>query len=114
MTQAQENPVFTEPLLPTQHDAVAPDGSLVRVLARLPSGSMAHFELGAGEVPAHNGTGPSARSGTSRRVWDGCRATRTDARLGRSILDPGSRSQSQSARRSSSAIPAASHSQRSV
>jgi hypothetical protein len=65
MTQAQENPVFTEPLLPTQHDAVAPDGSLVRVLARLPSGSMAHFELGAGEVPAHNGTGPSARSGTS-------------------------------------------------
>jgi mannose-6-phosphate isomerase-like protein (cupin superfamily) len=50
MTQAQENPGFTEALLPTQHDAIAPDGSLVRLLTRLPSGSMAQFELGAGEV----------------------------------------------------------------
>jgi mannose-6-phosphate isomerase-like protein (cupin superfamily) len=41
---------FTETILPTQHDAVAPDGSLVRLLQRLPEGSLAHFELGAGEV----------------------------------------------------------------
>ncbi len=31
-------------------DAVAPDGSDVRVLLRLGRGSMAHFELGAGRV----------------------------------------------------------------
>jgi mannose-6-phosphate isomerase-like protein (cupin superfamily) len=42
--------VFTEKLLPAQHDAVAPDGSLVRILPSLESGSMAHFELGPGEV----------------------------------------------------------------
>ena len=50
MTQAQENALFTEKLLPTQHDAIAPDGSLVRLLLSLAGGSMAHFELGAGEV----------------------------------------------------------------
>jgi mannose-6-phosphate isomerase-like protein (cupin superfamily) len=50
MTQAHENGVFTEKLLPTQHDAVAPDGSLVRLLPGLAGGSMAHFELGVGEV----------------------------------------------------------------
>jgi mannose-6-phosphate isomerase-like protein (cupin superfamily) len=50
MTQVQENPLFTEKLLPTRHDAVAPDGSLVRLLPGLVGGSMAHFELGAGEV----------------------------------------------------------------
>lgn len=31
-------------------DAVAPDGSLVRLLPGLPAGGMAHFELGGGEV----------------------------------------------------------------
>ena len=40
----------TEAILPVKHDAVAPDGSLVRVLARTTGGSLAHFELGAGEV----------------------------------------------------------------
>ena len=36
--------------LPDAADAVAPDGSDVRVLLRLGRGSMAHFELGAGRV----------------------------------------------------------------
>jgi len=36
--------------LPVTPDAVAPDGSDVRVLLRLGRGSMAHFELGAGRV----------------------------------------------------------------
>jgi hypothetical protein len=41
-----ESTPFAEALLPTRHDAIAPDGSLVRLLVRLPGGSMAHFELG--------------------------------------------------------------------
>ena len=36
--------------LPTGPDAPAPDGSAVRVLLRLAGGSMAHFELAAGQV----------------------------------------------------------------
>jgi mannose-6-phosphate isomerase-like protein (cupin superfamily) len=36
--------------LPHAPDAVAPDGSEVRVLLQLGRGSMAHFELGAGQV----------------------------------------------------------------
>jgi mannose-6-phosphate isomerase-like protein (cupin superfamily) len=36
--------------LPAAPDAVAPDGSDVRVLLRLGRGSMAHFELPAGRV----------------------------------------------------------------
>jgi mannose-6-phosphate isomerase-like protein (cupin superfamily) len=36
--------------LPAGRDAVARDGSDVRVLLRLPGGSMAHFELGPGRV----------------------------------------------------------------
>ena len=36
--------------LPAMPTTVAPDGSDVRVLLGLPSGSMAHFELGAGKV----------------------------------------------------------------
>jgi mannose-6-phosphate isomerase-like protein (cupin superfamily) len=45
----EETP-FAEALLPTQRDAIAPDGSQVRLLVRLPGGSMAHFELGPREV----------------------------------------------------------------
>ena len=41
---------FAEALLPTERDAIAADGSQVRLLVRLPGGSMAHFELGPGEV----------------------------------------------------------------
>jgi len=36
--------------LPTQRDAVAPDGSDVRVLLRLTGGSLAHYELAAGQT----------------------------------------------------------------
>ncbi len=36
--------------LPAAPTVVAPDGSDVRVLLGLPSGSMAHFELAAGQV----------------------------------------------------------------
>ena len=50
MAQTQQNALFSEKLLPTRHDDVAPDGSQVRLLLRLAAGSMAHFELGAGEV----------------------------------------------------------------
>jgi mannose-6-phosphate isomerase-like protein (cupin superfamily) len=41
-------PAFSSRALPADPDAVAPDGSLVRVLARLERGSAAHFELPAG------------------------------------------------------------------
>jgi mannose-6-phosphate isomerase-like protein (cupin superfamily) len=36
--------------LPVDPDDIAPDGSEVRVLLRLDSGSMAHFQLGSGET----------------------------------------------------------------
>lgn len=36
--------------LPGECDAIAPDGSCVRVLLRLARGSMAHFELAAGRI----------------------------------------------------------------
>jgi mannose-6-phosphate isomerase-like protein (cupin superfamily) len=36
--------------LPSAPDAIAPDGSDVRILLQLARGSMAHFELGAGRV----------------------------------------------------------------
>jgi mannose-6-phosphate isomerase-like protein (cupin superfamily) len=42
--------VFDTMQLPGAPDAVAPDGSDVRILLRLGRGSMAHFELGAGQV----------------------------------------------------------------
>ncbi|MBQ39406.1 MAG: cupin domain-containing protein [Candidatus Latescibacteria bacterium] len=36
--------------LPDERDAVAPDGSDVRILLDLPAGGMAHFELAAGQT----------------------------------------------------------------
>jgi mannose-6-phosphate isomerase-like protein (cupin superfamily) len=44
------NPRFETMRLPVRPDAVAPDGSDVRILLRLPGGSMAHFELAAGRT----------------------------------------------------------------
>ncbi len=41
---------FETKRLPMDKDAVAPDGSDVRVLLRLDGGSTAHFELGPGET----------------------------------------------------------------
>lgn len=37
-------------MLPVAVDAIAPDGSHVRILCGTSRGSMAHFELGAGEI----------------------------------------------------------------
>jgi mannose-6-phosphate isomerase-like protein (cupin superfamily) len=41
---------FAVKRLPMQRDAVAPDGSDVRILLQLSGGSMAHFELGPGQT----------------------------------------------------------------
>jgi mannose-6-phosphate isomerase-like protein (cupin superfamily) len=41
---------FSTKRLPAARDAVAPDGSDVRILLRLDGGSLAHFELGPGET----------------------------------------------------------------
>lgn len=41
---------FASKHLPTQRDAIAPDGSDVRVLLQLAQGGMAHFELGPGQT----------------------------------------------------------------
>lgn len=41
---------FETKRLPEERDALAPDGSDVRVLLRLASGSMAHYELAAGHT----------------------------------------------------------------
>ena len=49
--------------LPVAADAVAPDGSLVRVLASTSRGSMAHFELGAGEISI------AQRHRTVEEIW---------------------------------------------
>lgn len=43
-------PDFATKRLPDQPDAIAPDGSEVRVLLALHSGGMAHYELAAGQV----------------------------------------------------------------
>jgi mannose-6-phosphate isomerase-like protein (cupin superfamily) len=49
--------------LPGRPDAVAPDGSDVRVLLRLAGGSMAHFELAAGRTSA------AVRHRTVEEIW---------------------------------------------
>jgi mannose-6-phosphate isomerase-like protein (cupin superfamily) len=41
---------FTTKRLPASPDAIAPDGSAVRVLAQLRGGSLAHFELAPGQT----------------------------------------------------------------
>jgi mannose-6-phosphate isomerase-like protein (cupin superfamily) len=43
-------PDFSMKRLPIQRDAVAPDGSDVRILLKVDRGSLAHFELGAGQT----------------------------------------------------------------
>lgn len=42
--------VFQTKRLPTSRDAVAPDGSDVRVLLQVRGGGLAHFELAAGQT----------------------------------------------------------------
>src|SRR5271165_5959763 len=53
ITQEQQGhamKTFATMTLPDGHDAIAPDGSEVRVLLSLKGGSMAHFRLPAGQV----------------------------------------------------------------
>ena len=49
--------------LPDQPDAVAPDGSLVRILPGVAAGSFAHFELAAGA------TSVAVRHRTVEEIW---------------------------------------------
>jgi hypothetical protein len=88
MADMQQEARFAEKLLPVQYDAIAPDGSRVRLLLRLPAGSMAHFELAQAKCPVRNGIEQSVRFGTSYRAWGGCGATRMEARIGRLICGP--------------------------
>lgn len=54
---------FETKRLPVGRDAVAPDGSDVRVLLALRGGSMAHFELAAGQ------TSTAVRHRTVDEIW---------------------------------------------
>jgi mannose-6-phosphate isomerase-like protein (cupin superfamily) len=49
--------------LPDERDALAPDGSDVRILLGVAGGGMAHFQLGAGE------TSVAVRHRTVEEVW---------------------------------------------
>jgi mannose-6-phosphate isomerase-like protein (cupin superfamily) len=54
---------FNTKRLPAQRDAVAPDGSDVRILLRLSGGSLAHFELPPG------GTSIAVAHRTVEEIW---------------------------------------------
>lgn len=54
---------FETKRLPAAPDAIAPDGSEVRVLLRLQGGSMAHFELGP------NQTSTAVTHRTVEEIW---------------------------------------------
>ena len=54
---------FETKRLPAQRDAVAPDGSDVRILLRLEGGSLAHFELAPGQ------TSVAAAHRTIEEIW---------------------------------------------
>jgi len=55
--------MFDTTQLPAERDAVAPDGSEVRVLLRLTGGSMAHFEL------APHQTSKAVTHRTVEEIW---------------------------------------------
>ena len=59
----QTRTVFETKVLPDEPDAVAPDGSEVRILLGSAGGSMAHFELRAGEVSV------AVRHRTVEEIW---------------------------------------------
>lgn len=56
-------PTFETKQLPADIDAIAPDGSDVRILLRLPAGSLAHFSLGPRE------TSVATRHQTISEIW---------------------------------------------
>lgn len=55
--------VFATRALPAAADAIAPDGSAVRVMLGLTAGSVAHFELPPGEVSV------AVRHRTVEEIW---------------------------------------------
>ena len=59
----QTGPAFETKPLPTNRDVVAPDGSDVRVLLGVRGGSLAHFELAAGQ------TSVAVRHRSVEEVW---------------------------------------------
>jgi len=59
----QPDPTFETKPLPTSRDAVAPDGSDVRVLLGVRGGGLAHFELAAGQ------TSVAVRHRSVEEVW---------------------------------------------
>lgn len=63
MSDGDARATMTERVLPDSPDAVAPDGSLVRILGSTTRGSMAHFELRAGE------TSIAQRHRTVEEIW---------------------------------------------
>lgn len=56
-------PDFQTKMTPSAADAIAPDGSEVRLLQRLDGGSMAHFQLGA------NATSHAVVHKTIEEIW---------------------------------------------
>ena len=56
-------PAFDTKALPAEPDVTAPDGSEVRVLLSLPTGSSAHFRLAPGEVSR------AGRHRTVQEIW---------------------------------------------
>jgi mannose-6-phosphate isomerase-like protein (cupin superfamily) len=56
-------PEFMTKRLPAARDAIAPDGSDVRLLLSFPAGSMAHFELAPGE------TSTAVQHRTVEEIW---------------------------------------------
>lgn len=58
-----ESQMFETSKLPKQPTATAPDGAAVRELLTLASGSMSHFELGAGQ------TSPPVAHRTVEELW---------------------------------------------
>jgi mannose-6-phosphate isomerase-like protein (cupin superfamily) len=62
-------PPFQTKTLPASPDAVAPDGSDVRVLLQVRGGSLAHFELAAGQ------TSVAVRHRSVEEVWYFLRGT---------------------------------------
>jgi mannose-6-phosphate isomerase-like protein (cupin superfamily) len=54
---------FQTKRLPEAVDVIAPDGAEVRILLQLEGGSMAHFQIGAGETSA------AVRHRTVEEIW---------------------------------------------
>jgi hypothetical protein len=105
---------FETKSLPSEADAVAPDGSDVRVLLGLIGGSLAHFELSPGDTSlAVQHTKRSRKSGSSLRAMAKCGAAKgIESKLYQSDQAPAS--PSRSTRSSNSDLSALNHFRQSV